>query len=194
MSMSIDPHADLSAPATELSSFDRPFQFRLRTLLLFIAAIAVLTAVLTRVGPAWSIAVVLGTLLISVHVMANAWGTRASNRASQRRGDESTASDGQESLETLPLQFAPHTRLRDRRRQGWLTPLCTVCGAAIGGTLGTALFYTLYFGVGGYAAVVTGGFSAAVVGGFLGYLASTFLGVASRALSEASGASRPRDS
>lgn len=179
MSASIDPHVETAEAA------DRPFQFGLRTLLLFVGALAVVSAIITRVGAAWSTALVLGLLLIAAHVSANAWGTRAASRATRSPvrlddGEQRAAADAG------PPLFAPHTQLGERRRLGWPLPLCVAAGGLAGGTLGTAMLAALYFHVGGLAAVVTGGLSAAIVGGFLAFLASAFLGVAARALTEAS--------
>jgi hypothetical protein len=179
MSTPIEPEIDASA--TEV----RPFQFSLRTLLLFVSAVAVLMAIITRVGAVWSVAIVLGLLLVTAHISANAFGTRAVNRTTQRLARRHE-DDADELCVTGPLQFAPHSRLSERRRLGWSMPLATVVGAAVGGTFGSVLLSTLYFEAGGFGAVLLGGFSATVLGGFLGFLASTFIGVTGRALSEAS--------
>jgi hypothetical protein len=161
------------------------FQFGLRTMLLWVAALGVLFAVLAKVGPVWQATIVWFLVLIAVHVVANAWGSRSGSR--RLKADESAEGSPCASGASAPQtpRFAPTTRLGATARLG-RTPLAvTLIGLLLGGLLGTIAFAIIAGQRSGLAGVAVAGTSSAVVGGFLAFLSSSFLQTAVQAFREA---------
>ncbi|HEV3005744.1 MAG TPA: hypothetical protein VGX78_14855 [Pirellulales bacterium] len=169
----------------ERQAVGRPFQFGLRTLLLWVAALAALFAVLGKVGPVWQVVIVWLLVLAAVHVLANAWGSRAG--AARHMPDP--ASDDKrgeaKSVAPCPPRFAPATRLCETARLGRTPLTVALVGVLVGGSLGTLVFALVSWERSGYGGVIVAGISSAVVGGFLGFLSSSFLQTAVQALREA---------
>ena len=176
-----------------------PFQFGLRTLLLWVAAVGVLFAVLRMVGAIWQAVIVWFLVLVAVHVAANLRGSRVG----PRRRNANTDAGGPAREPTAPSIispcFAETTRLGGTARLGRAPVAMTLVGLLAGGSTGTALFAWFAWERSGYAGVFVAGVSSAVVGAFLGFLSSSFLQTAFQALREAadavhpSGVARPQD-
>ena len=159
----------------------RPFQFGLRALFVATACLGALFAAMNVVGPVWSTILVWFLILASLHVVANAWGSRGWRRGDETELDEVVATG----LHVHPPAVAPATHLRETTRLGWKMFVATTAGAALAGTLGAGCLACLDPDQVGYVAIAVGGVSAAVVGGFFGFLASSFLEVAGQAWREA---------
>lgn len=160
------------------------FQFRLRTLLVLVAAAAVLSAVMAHVGPLWSTLLVFCGLLIVAHVAGNACGTHNTESAPPRKSPLMTTA-------RLGLRLRT-TLLRERHGPGWLVGLGIAVGALVGGLVGTTVLWFVYWGPFGAGPVGVGGVSSAVVGGFLGFLVASFVEIGGRAWRQASGEFRRR--
>ncbi len=159
---------------------ERPWQFRLRTLLMAVALMSIVLAVLTRVTAAWAWGLLLGVLMIAAHVFANAWGTRQRN---EQTGHDPERPVG---LSQQSVTYAPNTQLSaSSRRVSWVMILGTSLTALVCGSLGAWALASAYAATDGYAGVVVGTISAGVLGGFLGFLCSTFYDHSRRALREA---------
>lgn len=181
--------AACQGPSTEPTA-GMPFQFRLRSMLLLVAAVSGLLAIMQLIGAVWSAILVWFLLLVLAHVTANFWGTHVAPSAGRRPSDGGEP-DGL--IEHGPSRSAPvigAVRLSESLRPGWPMFVATATGAVVGGTLGSVALFLLNFDRAGYAGVAVGSISAAIVGGFLGFLTSSFVSIGLRAWKEAlSGAS-----
>jgi hypothetical protein len=162
---------------------DRPFQFRVRTLLSFIAVVSVLLAIL-RWHPTFGAILTWTLLIVAAHVIATAWGTRH-NRRYDAKTQANILKEDQLAAGGYEIRFAPTTRLHHRSRLGWLTIGCVVVGASLGGTLGSWTLMTVYEARLSWPAFALGAVSASILGGLLGFLLSTFLNISLRAWREA---------
>ena len=163
----------------------KQLQFGTRTLLLGIAACAVLLVVLQHVGPVWGLMILWFLVLAAAHVAANARGSRhladacAPDRA-RTNADEFSAVSRQPAV---ALCFAPATGLRDSKGFGRMLLAVTASSATVGLLCETtALLLLTQANVGG---VVLGGISAAILSGFLGFTTGSFVMVATRSFQEA---------
>jgi hypothetical protein len=172
-------------PNDEHTTAAAPFQFGLRAMLLWVAALGALFAVLGKVGPVWQVVIVWFLVLAAVHVLANVWGSRFSRRRAVPDCDDMSAKSS--GAPHGPPQFAPVTRLRETARLGRTPRTITIVGVLVGGSLGTLFFAIVSWEHSGYGGVFVAGVSSAVVGGFLGFLSSSFLQTALQALREAAG-------
>jgi hypothetical protein len=182
--------APCQGPSAEPSA-GAPFQFRLRSMLMLVAAVSGLLAIMQLIGAVWSAILVWFLLLVLAHVTANFWGTHVAPAAGRRPSDggqpDSLITDG-------PLRSAPiigAVRLSESLRPGWPMFVATATGAVVGGTLGSVALVVLNFDQAGYAGVAVGSVSAAIVGGFLGFLTSSFVSIGLRAWKEALSGAAP---
>ena len=76
------------------------FQFGMRAMLLWVAALAALFAVLGKVEPVWQVVIVWFVVLAAAHVVANAWGSRFGGRPRHAEPYLDVASEGSEPCET----------------------------------------------------------------------------------------------
>jgi hypothetical protein len=173
----------------------RPFQFGLRAMFIGVAVVSVVFAVMGAVGPAGSAFLAWFLLLLTAHVMGNAWGSKKTHQRVEDDGDlcgalaqlQGTAgSDRMSSDLAHRLNAGRGTRLRESKHLGWPMIASAAGGVIIGGALGATLL-SLSLGPAGLTGVIVGSLSSAVVGGFLGFLTSSFLGVALNAWQEAAG-------
>jgi ABC-type xylose transport system permease subunit len=169
---------------------EQPWQFRVRTTLIVLAAASVLFTILRMVGILWSVIVVWMLLLVAAHVIANAWGTRQRGRRASHRAVIDIAASQRSIDAEIKQQLAPATRLRNNTNSGWLTLACTIVGIVVGGSSGTLALVSLYYHKIDSPAVALGGMSAAVIGGFAGFLLATFTQIAAHAWHEADQHSR----
>ena len=151
----------------------RPPQFGLRTLLLAVAACAVLASLYQWMSPMALAAVVLLVLAIIAHVAGNAIGTRLREIGSDRPFDDDAS--GRLRAKPKAEDFAPATRLGQRHGLGWPLLLATAIGTisgAVGGGVWTILASRgpvgpLNIAVGVVAFAVLGGIAAFAAYGFV---------------------------
>src|SRR5947207_13275202 len=93
------------------------FQFGLRTLLLWVAALAALFAVLGRVGPVWQAVIVWLLVLVAAHVSGNFRGSLAGRRRATQAPDHGEQ-HSQHRPSPGPPWFAPTSWLRNTARLG----------------------------------------------------------------------------
>ena len=181
--------APCQGPSAEPSA-GIPFQFRLRSMLMLVAALSGLLAIMQLIGAVWSAILVWFLLLVLAHVTANFWGTHVAPSAGRRPSDGEP--DGL--IATGPSHSASvigAVRLSESLRPGWPMFAITATGAVVGGTLGSIALFLLNFDQAGYAGVAVGSISAAIVGGFLGFLTSSFVSIGLRAWKEALSGAAP---
>lgn len=166
-----------------------PFQFHLRGMLLFVAAVSVLIVVMQFVsqfaGVAWTAVLIWFLILVFAHVTANFWGTRVApgaGRASPVHDDPHERPFVGRVLIGPPVGAV---RLSESARPGWPMFVATGAGSVIGGSIGGVTLALLSFERAGYTGILVGTISASIVGGFLGFLTSTFSEIALRAWKEA---------
>ncbi|MEX0679437.1 MAG: hypothetical protein WD063_20345 [Pirellulales bacterium] len=159
----------------------KPPQFTLRTLLVVMTALACLFAVMTAVGSAWSLAILLLLALVSAHVLGNAAGTKLRDRSVRR---PIVRSRDAPSRAARTREFASPKRLTEPARLHWITLVMSLGGALAGGYFGGSALAASYPDASA-AAVVLGVVSSGVLGGFAGFATSSFLWVMRQALSEA---------
>jgi hypothetical protein len=183
MSVSLPPnHEPASDPNAGIA--EQRWQFSLRALFIWVALAGSLFAVLSRVGPLWSAAIVWFLILVAGHVLGNSW--------SAKFGRSKILADDQDGelpmpLTRRPVTFAPATRLREKTALGWIMPTVTVIAAMLGGTVGGLGLVWLHWGEVAIAGLLVGTISAAILGGFFGFLTSSFVDVMARAFCEAAG-------
>ncbi|HEY2880828.1 MAG TPA: hypothetical protein VGJ15_00290 [Pirellulales bacterium] len=159
-----EPHDRLKLP-----------QFTLRTMFLVIAALGVLFAVMTVIGPWASVGLLFALAMVGLHVAGNAIGTtlRDNNSPANIQFREPPRIDS----EAVPVRHktAP-PRLCEHKRLSWLNCITTVLGAVAGGYAGAIV-------LGVWAStplrgLVLGCASSALLGGFLGFMAGSIVEIA----------------
>ena len=167
------PHPTMtSASPHDRRSGSSPPQFRLRTLMLFVAAICVSLALMRVIGAYGSAVLILVLLSIFAHVAGNALGTKLRDQRKQRSSHE--AGDARPLTES---DFAPTTRLSRGDSLG-ITIVVVVCVGAVGGaSIGAYLLYQTLGDKATVANMSLGITAFAIIGGFAGFLTSTFLKV-----------------
>lgn len=155
----------------------RPLQFSLRTLFLFVAAVACVCGLVTTVSPMWSIMIGWFVLLVIGHVLGNWWG---STLGRQPTPSEQCA----ERPAAEPISFAPASRLRHHVVLGRAMFVSAGLSAVVGCGLGV-LFVLDRPESPTWIGLLVGSASAGVIGGLFGFLVSAFLSVGLRALREA---------
>jgi hypothetical protein len=156
--------------------------------MLWVALAGGLFAVLSRVGPLWSAAIIWFLILAAGHVLGNVWGSHASRLRTSSDDDQS----GSAALQSpRPVTFAPTTRLCEKSQLGWIMPTVTIVAALIGGAAGGFALIWLHWGEVALAGLLVGTISAAILGGFFGFLTSSFVEVSARAFNEAAGEQKP---
>lgn len=153
-------------------------QFRLRTLMLVVTACGAALAVMNAIGPVWSAIAIFFALLVMLHVVGNALGTRLREEATANAALESDPPP------VFPAEnFAPPPakRLALHKPLGWGIAVVTAIGVLGGGTLGEILFT----GHATHAGLIVGTISAGILGGFAAFVASSFLRVGLAALWQA---------
>lgn len=167
-------------------------QFSTRWLLLVVAACAVVISVAEALGPWWTLLLVWLAVMVALHVLGNAWGTRVRDgRPPGRLAAERPAFADSARL-TPPEATASHLGLR--RRTGWSTTAWTAAGAALGGVWGAWFFQRLNLPNMHLHGIIVAALSAAVLGGLVAFLAAGFLDVGWRAWNEAAGVDARRRS
>jgi hypothetical protein len=161
-----------------------PPQFRLRTLLLVVAAFSVLFTVVQAVGLFSSLMLLMLLGLIAAHVIGNALGTRLRDEASRLAQAGGDAADPPPPTGELPMKL-PASQLTERRQLPRRLFGIATLGAVLGGVSGGALITAVTWQDITVAGIALGVCSSAVLGGLAGFLASSFYTVARAALREA---------
>lgn len=171
-----------SKSAGDTHEFQKVPQYRLRTLFLLIAALAVLFAVMGSIGPIASAALLMFLTMAGLHVAGNALGTTLRDHTSEQvRWNDSPAVDAKlNSVEFRSRTFTP--RLSEYTPLGWISRAFCVAGALTGGALGgLALGQTTT----SPSQLAVGVLSFAVLGAFIGFLGGSFLAMTLRAWNQA---------
>lgn len=162
-----------------------PIQFRLKALLIATTLVALLLAVLTRVGGVWAAALIWVSLLVAGHVLGNVMGTRATARmpARNRETTEFTA----QTVEPVDPRHvsAPTTPLGHTAGLGLRIFILVGCGGLVGSLVGTLILWLHNDRKLDLPALALAAFSSAVVGAFLTFLTTTFFQIVSRAFRHA---------
>jgi hypothetical protein len=108
-----------------------PPRFGLAFLMLAMTLCGLIFAVVHYVGMTWSVLVVFLLLCVLAHVAGNAMGTRLRDIGSQP-----VAGSERSFARAAPRDFAPDSKLREKRSLGKPIVVITVCGAALSGILG----------------------------------------------------------
>ena len=157
-------------------------QYRLRSLFLMIAVLAVLFAVMGSIGPIASAALLLFLTMAGLHVAGNALGTTLRNEATdQFRWQDSTTAHAVASAGQL-RSTARAPRLSEHTPLGWIKFAFCVVGGLAGGALGSLAFGQLSDSP---SQLAVGVLSFAVLGGFFGFLGGSFLAILLRAWDQA---------
>lgn len=166
----------------------RRFQFGMQGLLYFMAAISVVFAVFTAIGPVWGVLLGWCMLLVAAHVFANVWCSRPHRTASnQPHEDFSLASPRGERV----AQRTPATRLSRPLHVCNLMHLVPLILALAGATLGVCYIVVATDAKAGIGGLLLGGISASIIGGLCGFLCSRCLGAMLQAWNDAVRASLP---
>lgn len=176
------PHDDDASEAAEAAAA-RPWQFRLRTLLLAGIGLSGLLAIMLRIGMVWSAILLWAVFLASAHVVGNALGTRSTRREGGEHPSDSELPPA--THRGKQLIFAPTTQLGFSRRLGWLMFVFIAAGAVAGAVCGVAAIQADGPAV-AWRNVILAGVSAAGLGGLFCFIASSFVRVFYRAAREAS--------
>ncbi len=169
-------------PAGDIPATQRVPQFRLRTLFLLIAVLAVLFAVMGTIGPIASAALLLFLCMAGLHVAGNALGTTLRDDSSARfRWQNATAIES-ESKPAANRSTMTAPRLSEHTPLGWIRYAIFFIGALVGGALGGLAFGQL---TNSPAQLAVGVLSFAVLGAFFGFLGGSFLAILLRAWNQA---------
>jgi hypothetical protein len=163
-----------------------PIQFGLKALLIATTLVALLLAVLTRVGGVWAAALIWVSLLVAGHVLGNVMGTRATARMPSRNR-ETTELTAQTPEPIDPCRAAaPTTPLGHNAGLGLRIFILVGCGGLVGSLVGTLILWLHNDRKLDLPALGLAAFSSAVVGAFLTFLTTTFFQIVSRAFRHAS--------
>ncbi len=123
----------IQEPAGDIPATQRVPQFRLRTLFLLIAVLAVLFAVMGTIGPIASAALLLFLCMVGLHVAGNALGTTLRDDSSARfRWQNATAIES-ESKPAANRSTMTAPRLSEHTPLGWIRYAIFFIGALVGG-------------------------------------------------------------
>lgn len=149
----------------------RPPQFGLRTLLIVVTFFAVLFALAHWLTPIAWVGIALLATSIFLHVAGNAIGTHL-RQIGNRLPPEPAAPLIRRPLEAR--EFAPVTRLGQRRSLGWLIVLATACGVLCGATGGGVWTWLSSRQPAGALEIAVGAVAFAVLGGLAAFAAFAF--------------------
>ncbi len=166
----------------------RPPQFRLRTLLMLVAAFGILLALRQWISPMAIAAIAFLAVSIFFHVAGNAIGTRL--RQIGDLPDVSTA-DGNSPARRppQPRDFAPVTPLSRRSNLGWMIIVASSIGATTGAVGGGLWTFAAGNGHIGALNIVVGVVAFAVLGGIAAFATFGFIQVLGGAIWQAIGSS-----
>jgi hypothetical protein len=167
-------------------------QFTLRTMFAAITLVGILLALESLLGQIVSAVLVSGLALIGLHVAGNALGTTLRDRTAVEKPfhDDTRFSDASQCV-IRSLAAAPPSRLSQRTRLSWLSPVVICAGAIVGAWLAAdILVETTSAHIPG---IVLGSISGAVLGGVFGFLGGAFLEMTLAAWWQATTSSKSSD-
>ncbi len=179
--------ADLPSPAERpVVSSKRRWQFDLRALFVGLAALSLTFAAMAAAGWAASLLFIWLALLVSAHVLANAWGTHTWRPGAAPYLAQAPPEHALDRGQVPRDAFAPTTLLSDDRAIDRVALRGSIYGAAMAGGLGAAGLARLYgHRPGGWWAVAVAAPAAMVLGAILGSVLATCLSVIWSAFREA---------
>jgi hypothetical protein len=177
--VAFNPKSDIRNSKSRLP----PPQFGLRSLLLAVTACAVLAALGRWVSPIALAALVFLVLTIIAHVAGNAIGTRLRELGSQPDDAEPPADSKRRRARAG--DFAPATRLGERRGLGWPILIAALAGAIAGGISGALWTWLASRGPVGPLNIAVGAVAFAVLGGIASFAAFGFIQVGIGAIRQA---------
>lgn len=168
-------------PATPARPSQLPlFQFGLRHLFGFVAAVSVLLAGMVVAGGVTALVLLLATLVVAAHVTGTALGTRLRSHADRRReGDFGLRiSDGGLTASNPQFRAAPRSPWQGRGGTPlpWLTRI-VAAGAVLGGVGGVVGLALTIGHRTSLTGLVVGAVSIAVLGGWLAFLSASFYAI-----------------
>jgi hypothetical protein len=168
------------------TSTDVPlFRFGLRQLLMFVAAVSTLLAAMVSSHGLVGLALLLASIVITMHVFATALGHRLQLRTEAQqlskapeRASESAMSASERSTKLAAIRTAPRSPWHGRGSTylPWL-PRLVVGAMTLGGVSGALVLSGLIGHRTSLPGIIVGGISFAVLGGWISFLCGNFYGV-----------------
>lgn len=161
----------------------KPPQFSLRTLFVLLTLVACFSALATAVSPMVLAGIVFLVVSIAAHVAGNKLGTTLRDHA--RRQQLSQKLTPEHGAPIAGLEYAPATRLRERKALGLLAAIVTVVGVGAGATVAVvgALSFTRHATP---ADLIVYGVAGGILCGFFTFALVAFVQTMSTAAWEAS--------
>lgn len=153
----------------------QPPRFRLRTLLVLVAACCLLLVVLNALDPYGKFATIMLVLTITAHFVGASLGHRLRDVGSRPAAGAKPLSMAERYPRVAPQQFAPATRLSHRRGPGRLIVVMTVSWALVGAVGGATLLYLVNGERSSLLNVASGAAAFAVLGAIWGFALASFL-------------------
>lgn len=179
--------ADSSQPnANDLRPGLRPPQFRLSTILWWVAGLCVIFALMPRIGPYGSFVLILGTAAVALHVIGNALGTQLRENGDTLLDEAGRPLPRRRRIPPEQRHFAPTTTLGAKGSLGFTLLVLTSAGAIVGAIGGGAALALLMGPGASIPSLAVAILSSGVLGGFLGFLTSSFTQVLFGAIRHAS--------
>ena len=169
----------------------QPPQFKLRTLLLAMAAICGLLTVMVAIGMAWALGLLMLVLLVGAHVAGNAIGTQLRDGTDQSPGTTATAVDPFSVLSTAQISAATEwksiktSRMQEKLPISWMFLLLAAAGAIAGGIFGGLLVFSLYGEQLSWVSASIAIIALGIIGGIATFVIGTFIDMARRVWSDA---------
>ena len=154
-----------------------PPRFSLSALFVGTAVLGVLFAGIHYFGIFWVVIVILFVLCVVAHVMGNSLGTKLRQFGDTPLEADGTPASVQPIAKPRPADFAPVTRLRQRRPLGRRILFITGCGAIVGALLGFSGIAWLTDGPADWPVYALGACGSAVLGAIWTFAAASFIQV-----------------
>lgn len=139
--------------------------------------LGVLFAGIHYFGTFWIVIVILFALCVVAHVAGNAIGTKLREFGDTPLEADDTPAGVHPIAKPAPSDFAPVTRLRQRRPLGRRILFITGCGALLGALVGYLGIEWLVEGPTDWQVCAMGAFGSAVLGGIWTFAAASFIQV-----------------
>ncbi len=164
--MRFPPHDDHRPPLS-------PPRFRLATLMWGVAGACVLVAVLTSLSAYGVFAAILFVLAVGAHIIGARLGHILRDHGSRRERNSPGLAERYRSVD--PTEFAPATKLGQRRRLGRLILILTVTWTVLGAAGGAVLMLVVNGRDANVANVASGAAAFAVLGAIWGFALAAFM-------------------